>query len=109
VHSLAPGWTDEDYELWAASKVAVRPEALDVLASFARPWVEDARRITAPLLLLTGEPERGAIVDQAAEAALRVVRSDVRFVRLSGTGHQVRRECFADYRDEVLRFLARIL
>jgi hypothetical protein len=32
VHSLAPGWTDEDYELWAASKVAVRPEALDALA-----------------------------------------------------------------------------
>jgi N-formylmaleamate deformylase len=102
----APGWTEEDYGLWADSKAAVRPEALDVLASFARPWVDDARRIDCPLLVLTGEPKRGAIVDEAAEAALRTARPDVRLVRLSGTGHQVRRERFAAYRDEVMRFLA---
>jgi len=102
----APGWADEDYELWADSKAAVRPEALEVLASFARPWVEDARRIDCPILVLTGEPARGAIVDEAAEAALLAARPDARVVRMSGTGHQVRRERFAAYRDEVLRFLA---
>lgn len=101
-----PGWTDEDYELWADSKMAVIPEALEVMPTFARDWLEDARRIDCPLLVITGELERGALVGPASEAALRQVRPDARVVRFTGTGHQPRRERFTSYRDEVLAFLS---
>ena len=48
------------------------------------------------LLVLTGEPERGAIVDLAAGQALLAARPATTVARFAGTGHQVRRVRFAD-------------
>jgi len=92
----SPEWDAEDHQLWIDSKQAVRPAALGVLPSFARDWLADARSITAPLLVLTGEPERGAIVDLAAGQALLAARPATTVARFAGTGHQVRRVRFAD-------------
>lgn len=75
---------------------------LNVLASFARPWVDEARQSGYPLLVQTGEPERGMIVNQAA---LRALRPSTHLLRLSYNTHQVQRERFAAYHDEVLRCL----
>lgn len=105
VRGESPGWRDEDYEQWADSKVAVNPEALGVLPSFQRMWPDDARAIDCPLLLLTGEPERGAIVDPGAATIVEQVHPNARIVRLSGVGHQVRREGFETYLREVREFL----
>jgi len=102
----SPDWDDEDYQLWAESKLMVRPAALGVLPSFVRDWLADARRITAPLLVLTGEPERGAIVDLAAEQALLAARPATTVARFAGTGHQVRRVRFADVVALLQRWLA---
>jgi pimeloyl-ACP methyl ester carboxylesterase len=101
----SPGWSDEDYALWVESKKAVNPDALDVLPSFVRLWPEDVRRIDCPLLILTGEPERGALFDPGAEQIVRQVRPDVQVVRIPGAGHQVRREGFVAYLNAVKRFL----
>jgi N-formylmaleamate deformylase len=106
VRGESPGWADEDYHAWVDSKAAVLPEALDVMPAFARDWLGDARRIDCPLLVLTGEPERGAIVDLAAERMLRDAQPQAAVVRLSGTGHQVRRERFDAYLAAVRSFLA---
>lgn len=101
-----PGWSEEDYRQWADSKIAVNPAALDVLPSFQRMWPDDVRRIACPLLLLTGEPERGALVDPGAEAIIRQIQPGARIARLSGVGHQVRRGAFDSYLREVRAFLA---
>ena len=101
----SPGWSDEDYALWVESKKAVNPDALDVLPSFVRLWPEDVRRIDCPLLILTGEPERGALFDPGAEQIVRQVRPDAQVVRIPGAGHQVRREGFVAYLETVRRFL----
>ena len=101
----SPGWSDEDYALWMESKKAVSPDVLDVLPSFVRLWPEDVRRIDCPLLILTGEPERGALFDPSAEQIVRQVRPDAQVVRIPGVGHQVRREGFVAYLEAVQRFL----
>jgi pimeloyl-ACP methyl ester carboxylesterase len=106
VRGESPNWSAEDYELWVDSKLAALPAALAVLPTFVRDWPADARRIDCPLLVLTGEPERGAIVDQRSEQAILAAKPDAKVVRLSGAGHQVRRERFDAYLAEVRRFLA---
>ncbi|HMO55969.1 MAG TPA: alpha/beta hydrolase [Roseiflexaceae bacterium] len=106
VQAESPSWSAEDYERWIDSKLAVRPEALDVMPSLARNWLADAQQIDCPLLVLTGEPERGAIVDPIAEQALLAAQPLARVLRLSGTGHQVRRERFDAYLPAVREFLA---
>jgi pimeloyl-ACP methyl ester carboxylesterase len=68
-------------------------------------WPEDVRRIDCPLLILTGEPERGALFDPSAEQIVRQVRPDAQVVRIPGVGHQVRREGFVAYLEAVQRFL----
>ncbi|MGQ9829816.1 MAG: alpha/beta fold hydrolase [Roseiflexus sp.] len=101
----SPGWSDEDYALWVESKRAVNPDVLDVLPSFVRLWSEDVRRIDCPTLILTGDPERGALFDFGAEQIVRQLHPDVQIVRIPGVGHQVRREGFVAYLDAVQHFL----
>jgi len=108
VRGESPGWSDEDYEQWVDSKRAVNPDALSVLPSFARIWPDDVRAIDCPLLLLTGEPERGAIVDPGAAEIVRQLQPEARIVRINGVGHQVRREGFATYLREVREFLRQV-
>lgn len=101
----SPGWSEEDYMLWVESKRAVCPEALDVLPSFVRLWPEDVRQIDCPILILTGEPERGALFDVGAEQIVRQLHPGADILRIPGAGHQVRRERFTLYLEAVQRFL----
>ena len=70
------------------------------------PWEAIAERITAPTLLLTGDPERGAIVTPAvAEAALRLLaRGQV--ARISGAGHCIHRDQFEAAMQAIQAFLS---
>jgi pimeloyl-ACP methyl ester carboxylesterase len=68
-------------------------------------WRELLPRVQCPVLLVTSDPERGGIVTpEAAEEAKRLLPS-VQVVRLSGAGHNIRREQFERFVAVVREFL----
>ena len=101
-----PAWAEIDRLHWADAKGQFN---LDVVARRTdparQPWRETARQIACPILLITGDPERGGIVtpESAREAAGFWRQGGV--VHVPGTGHNIRRENYEPYRAAVEAFL----
>lgn len=100
-----PQWPQEDLPDWAEAKAQFNLAVFDA-PEVARPsWRGLLARITCPVLLITADPERGAIVTpnvaQEAVAGLHAGRT----VHISGAGHNIRREAYAPFRDAVTAFL----
>ncbi|KAI9004988.1 alpha/beta hydrolase fold protein [Hyaloraphidium curvatum] len=102
---ITPGWSEEDYLLWSDSKEALNLASLEVMISFDRDWLSEARQIDCPLLVITGEPSLGAIITAEGERDLLEARPMTAFKRINGTGHQIRREKFGEYLGHVRSFL----
>ncbi len=105
-HVSAPDWSEAELELWADSKLRVHlnifnpdpPANIDGLSLLAH--------IRCPALLITADPERGALVTEEAAAELQKLVPQLRRAHVPDAGHSIHREQFARYIDAVHAFLA---
>jgi len=105
----SPTWDESEFGPWADAKLEVSP-SFSARPFFQNepPWQELVPKITCPVLLVTSDPEKGGLVTpNAAEEAQRL-NPRVRAVRLSGAGHNIRRERFEAFVAAVRAFLADI-
>jgi N-formylmaleamate deformylase len=102
-----PTWGEDELGPWADSKLQVSANFASAPRTFPeRPdFRELLPKVKVPVLLITADPERGGIVTPAvAEEAQRLLPS-MKVVRLSGAGHNVRREQFGRFLEVVRAFL----
>jgi N-formylmaleamate deformylase len=101
-------WSDEELGPWADSKAQLNLETFqgDTFATFQLTgWREQVSQIRCPLLLLTGDPDRGAIVTpQIAEEAARLWHNG-ELLHIPGVGHNIRREQHDTYVAAITDFL----
>ena len=101
-----PNWADEEFEPWAESKLRVSLSfAGAIRAAAPLTWQEALPKITCPMLLITGDPDKGGIVTPELAEKAKDLSSQVKVVRLSGAGHNVRREQFDGFLEAVRSFL----
>lgn len=96
------GWHDDDFPAWAAAKRQVDPEAFP---HYATPWQEEVDRIAVPTLVVHGEARLGSLITAAIADEARALNPNIRTVEITGAGHNVRRENFADFLAAVRAFL----
>ncbi|MFZ0214462.1 MAG: alpha/beta hydrolase [Candidatus Dormiibacterota bacterium] len=103
-HELHPTWAPAEVEPWVEAKRQFDLTLLDGPMPESPPWRETAASIGCPTLLVTGDPELGAIVteDVAAEAA---ALSGCRVEHIAAAGHNIRREQYGRYHIALLGFL----
>jgi pimeloyl-ACP methyl ester carboxylesterase len=104
-----PGWSEAELGPWADAKLRVSPIVASLFGS--RPattvdWSATLPRIACPALLITGDPEQGAIVTEDNAAALRALVPHLRVAHVPGSGHSIRRDQPARYLEVVRGFLA---
>ncbi len=102
-----PTWDESEFGPWAEAKLQVSDKFLGrPFFQGEPPWQELLPRVTCPVLLVTADPDKGSIVtpETAAEAARLNPR--VKVVRLSGAGHNIRREQFEPFLKTIRAFLA---
>ena len=103
-----PGWSDAELEPWAEAKQRFN---LNVLSVFDQnnaesvDWPVILRRITSPVLLITGDPERGAIVTDESATALKTLVPHLQIAHVQEAGHSIRRDQFGRYMEVVRGFL----
>jgi pimeloyl-ACP methyl ester carboxylesterase len=106
---MNPNWAEEEVIPWADSKAEVQTDVLERGgAPGSYPWREIIARIQCPILLITGDPELGAIVtpEAAQEAAQLWKNGEV--VHISGAGHNIRRDRYDETMAAVRAFLSRV-
>lgn len=102
----SPNWHEDEVQTWADSKMFYHSRPQPAGHPTVPPWQEIAQRISAPTLLLTGDPERGAIVTPAvAEEALRILKRG-RAAHIAGAGHCIHRDQFEAAMAAIRGFLA---
>ncbi len=104
-----PGWSEADLEPWADAKQRFSPNVLSVLDqdnAAGIDWPEIMRQITCPALLVTADPELGAIVTEESAAMLKVLVPHLEIAHIAEAGHNIRRDQFGRYMEVVRGFLA---
>jgi N-formylmaleamate deformylase len=106
-----PGWSEADLEPWADAKQRFSPNVLSVLDqdnAAGISWPETMRRITCPTLLITADPERGAIVTEESAAALKALVPHLEIAHIPEAGHSIRRDQLARFIDVSRAFLSEL-
>jgi pimeloyl-ACP methyl ester carboxylesterase len=108
-HKESPTWVEEEVEPWADAKVQFNTDLLTGNPFGASvPWRSVVPRITCPALLITADPERGAIVTTEAAQEVATLWRNGRVLHISGAGHNIRREQYEPFRDAVVSFLQEV-
>lgn len=105
-----PNWDDAEFEPWADAKFAVSPAMIECLQWAPSPWRTICPEITCPTLLVTAEAgdradNLGGIVTEAVAAQALALMPNAQLARISGAGHNIRREAFDDFLAAVRAFL----
>lgn len=101
-----PTWSDAELDPWANAKLRFSFNALNRLAVNVVDWQAILSRIRCPALLITADPERGAMVDADGAAAIQALIPQLQVAHIPGAGHNIRREQFDRYLEVVTSFLA---
>jgi pimeloyl-ACP methyl ester carboxylesterase len=105
--AINPDWAEDEFGPWSDAKARVSRQFLDQLGG-SRPmldWRALLPRVQCPVLLVTSDPERGGIVTPEGAAEARRLNPRLEVVRLSGAGHNIRREQFEAFVGAVRAFL----
>ncbi|MBX9243679.1 alpha/beta hydrolase, partial [Actinotalea ferrariae] len=104
------GWPDAEHAPWAASKRQVDPRLGEGPHEWdERDWVPALAEVQVPVLLVTGDVDRGAIVDDRLLEGARAALGDrLTHVAVPSAGHSVRREAPAAFLEAVDAFLRQV-
>jgi N-formylmaleamate deformylase len=102
----SPAWSEAELGPWADAKLRFSFNALNRLGASVVDWQAILSGIRCPALLITADPERGAMVDAEGAAALQALIPQLRVDHIPGAGHNIRREQFDRYLEVVRGFLA---
>lgn len=101
-----PGWSDGEIIPWAQSKLQFNLATLQTPpGSFPNAWQDAARATTCPVLLITGEVERGALVTPAIASEFAELVPTGQVAHIPAAGHCIRRDQFDAFMDAVRAFL----
>ncbi len=107
-----PSWSDEMVRLWAESKKQLDPgiidRVVDKVGQAGFEWQSAIADLTQPLLLLTGNPDLGALVTPQIAATVRELNPRVTVVNVPSAGHLIRYNDYPAFMDAVRSFLERI-
>jgi pimeloyl-ACP methyl ester carboxylesterase len=106
--AAAPGWSESELGPWADSKLRLSPNVCNRDRGAEVDWPSLCRRITCPVLLITGDPDRGAIVRPEQAEALNALVPQARIAHVPDAGHSIRREGFNAYMKTVRSFLTEV-
>ena len=101
-----PTWSEAELGPWADAKLRFNLRALNRIGSTVVDWQAILSRITCPTLLITADPERGAMVTTEGAAHLKSLIPQLHVVHIPEAGHNIRREQPAPYMEAVRAFLS---
>jgi len=104
-----PDWSEVNQALWADSKHRFSLNITQILTPKGGTplgFLLVMSRISCPGLLITADPQLGAIISDEDAAAMLSVLSKFQRAHIPGAGHSIRREQFDRYIEVVRDFLA---
>lgn len=99
-----PTWDETEFLQWAKSKQQFSKKTVTGITN-RTPWQEVVSKIKCPGLLVTADAQSGAIITPETAAEVSRLWKKVKVVHIPGAGHNIRRDQFEAYKNEVVPFL----
>jgi pimeloyl-ACP methyl ester carboxylesterase len=106
VRQRSPTWSEIDFGDWADAKELVNPNVLEFVST-ERSWERGIPKIVCPTLLVTANPDLGALVTPQVSKQISEKNANFQVIHIEGAGHNIRREQFQAYVEGVKRFLVK--
>lgn len=100
-----PDWIEEELDPWAESKKQVNPNITNIIFAPRRRWSDYLREAACPILLITGNPSRGATVSEQTVREASIFMQNGRVVNIPNAGHSIHREQLEAYLKALRNFL----
>ncbi len=102
---MNPTWSEAEIIPWAEAKLQFDPSIFSSIRIDRPTYVELVPRIKCPALLIISDG--GLVSAETAEHASRLWQSDqpFRWIQINGAGHNIRREQFRAFCDNLFAFL----
>ena len=100
----SPAWAEVEFGPWAEAKLQVGLNVFGLVTALGA-WRDIVSKITCPALLVTADPEAGAIVTPETAKTVTEANSNVKVAHVAGAGHNIRREQFEPFVKVVTAFL----
>ncbi len=104
-----PTWSLAEIEPWAESKRQFDPHIFKIPAGPRLPWRSYITEIACPTLLITADPDEGALVTPEVAQEIKRLIPDLRIEHIAGAGHSIRREQFQPYIAAVTNYLKEVM
>jgi len=99
-----PTWDESEFLQWAKAKQQFSKKTVSGIIN--RPsWKDIISKITCPGLVITGDPQSGAIITQETAAEISHLWKKAALVHIPGAGHNIRRDKYEAYKNAVEPFL----
>ena len=100
-----PGWDDSEFSQWARARQQFNLDTLNTVMIRAFPWHEIAPRLTCQGLLITGDPEYGAVITPALGEKITKAWRKGKLVHVPRAGHSIHRDQFVFVMQAISSFL----
>lgn len=101
-----PLWDERVLDAWAEAKLQMNLHVFDWLREPRTPWQAYVRQVAVPTLVLTGEPQLGAIITPEIADTLVALSPSITIQPIAGAGHCVRYAQPEAFAEAVRAFLA---
>ena len=100
-----PSWHPTDLQAYLEDRLQFDLAIFDQLDFTLQPhWPEQLAQITCPILLVTGEAEKGGIIHPDLAQTILSLAQDGHLAHIVGAGHGIHREQYEAFRDAVVPF-----
>ncbi len=104
-----PGWPETTIKYMCASKKLLDQNIIETLSAGISVnftgWLKSVSKISIPTLLITADPDQGAIVTPEAARNALSLNPHISMVNIPDTGHLIRYNKFNEYIRELRSFL----
>ena len=101
----APSWSDQDIALSLDARLQVELDLFTYFPNAESPWRRVVPNLDCPTLLVTADPERGAIISADVAAEASTLNPNIVVARVGGAGHAIRYEQFDAFMALLMPFL----
>lgn len=99
-----PLWDEIEFGPWSEAKTRVSPNVTQLVTTL-RTWQDVVPQISCPTLLITGDPDVGALVTPDTARDVAEENSHIQVAHIPDAGHNIRRDQFTAFITAVTRFL----
>ena len=107
-----PDWPEELIQVMCESKKQLDPAIIDTMAkrmnSQEVDWSTTLQNVTHPMMIVTGNPELGAIVTPEVIAKVRELNPKVDIVNIPDVGHLIRFDKYTIFMNTLRDFLKQV-